>query len=117
MSAEIVPVKTTDRWAVELCPEGDGAVWRHVRSVGERLSAVFSPLGRLDLRRVRAIEDVGEQMEEAIKAARVEVLYRGAPCGADSLPELHAYSLVGEIVRVSALGRDPFYEAPADSPR
>lgn len=113
---EVLPIRTSDRVLYELTPVDDRHEWRPVRRVGDRLAAAVSPLNYLDLRRVRLIEDVGEQADEALKLARVEAYHKGSPCGgAEVIPELHLYSLVARVVALSSVGADPFVGLPAES--
>lgn len=117
--ANVRPLRTADRVIFELRRHVDPVQykWTPTRAVGEGLAAVVSAIGRIDMRNIRRIEDSDAQADEMLKVARAEVYYRGelVPEGIDSLPEVHFYSLAGLVSTLSAIGVDPFAEAPAGS--
>lgn len=114
--SEIIPIRTSDRISFELRPVADGHEWVAVSRVGERLTAIVSPIAYLDVRACRATDDAMAGSDEAIKKARVEVWHKGAHVGGvEAIPEVHIYSLAGRILALSAVGADPFGVAPAES--
>lgn len=114
--SEIIPIRTSDRISYELRPIDGGHEWVAVSRMGDRLTAIVSPISYLDVRACRATDDTMSGSDEAIKKAKVEVWHKGAHVGGvESIPELHIYTLAGKILALSAVGADPFGVAPAES--
>lgn len=119
---EIVPVLTDERVCYELRAEpGDSGAdyrWRPVPKVGDLLAAVVSPLDYLALRPIRKMDDAEAVNDAVLTAANVEVFYRGKPIGSfGKIPMQHQFSLGAVVLSMSAVGSDPFFGAPAGSPR
>lgn len=127
---EVVPIRTSDRVTFELravtrdkeiAPGISQPVeeydWFAVARQGDRLAAVVSPIGYLDLRRARSLEDATARVDKFVELARVEVFFKGESRGdANAIPEMHIYSLAAKINELSSVGSDPFGVAPVASP-
>ena len=117
---DVLPVRTSERVAFELRAAEDAETphyeWVAVRQVGERLTAVVSAIGYIEMRAIRRIEDDLARIDQLIDLARVEVWHQRANVGgASAIPEMHVYSLAGKITALSSVGADPFGVAPAAS--
>lgn len=120
---EALPLRTSERLIFEARPvttkDADGADvhaydWFRVSRIGDRLTAMVSLVDYLQLREVRAIEDMTSRNDKMIALANVEVFYRGEPVGGPrALAEQQLFPLVGKLVAMSSAGPDPFVEAPA----
>lgn len=119
---EIVPVLTDERVCYELRAEpGDNGAdyrWRPVPKVGELLAAVVSPIDCVALRSIRKTADTDSSNDALLDAARVEVFYKGKALGGfGKIPLQHQFSLGVVVLTMSSVGSDPFFVAPAGSPR
>jgi hypothetical protein len=118
---EIKPIKTTERFFVELRPERAtpdaevGYEWRRVLALGERLTASIRGLSATEQRQLRKVEDSLDRIEAILALGLCELYYQRARIDADELPLSHRATLGSLIFQMSASGLDPFGEAPAAS--
>lgn len=115
---DVLPITTTSRWTFELRAVSAGNFeWFAVARPGEKLSAVVSMIGYIAMRdEVTPVKDPVEQCYKAAELARVEAFHKGTPVGGiEAIPQGHHMSLINRIVRLSQMGVDPFFAAPAES--